>query len=99
MSGGAWEYTAAYANNSHANLNNGNNLLAKANKYKTVYTSALASEAGLSATDEMSKNNYNKAKEAGLYGDATVETSSVLMMNAFPQNLHFLLISILDFIP
>jgi hypothetical protein len=66
MSGGAWEYVSAYADNSHTNLTTyGNSAYAADNKYKNVYSVA--------STDSES-NNYAVAISSK--GDAIYETSS-----------------------
>ena len=66
MSGGAWEYVAAYVNNENANLtNNGKSLVNGDQKTKNVYSQT--------GTDS-NTNNYNTNK--GVYGDATYETST-----------------------
>jgi hypothetical protein len=66
MSGGAFEYTAAYINNNHANLTaNGNSVYTSDNKYKNVY--------GIGAIDDEA-NNY--ALAINQKGDAIYETSS-----------------------
>ena len=65
MSGGAWEYVAAYVNNGNIILNNGSSLVNGDPKTKNVY-----SKAG----SENQTNNYNA--NAGVYGDAVYETSA-----------------------
>ena len=48
MSGGAWEYVAAYVNNGHGNLTNastGKALTEGAAKYKNVYYSTISNGA------------------------------------------------------
>ena len=67
MSGGAWEYVAAYVNNGNASLTNyGASLVNSSDsKTKNVYTKA--------STDN-NTNNYNQ--NAGVYGDAVYETSA-----------------------
>ena len=66
MSGGAWEYVAAYVNNGNGNLTNyGSSLVNGDPKTKNVYTKA--------STDSY-KNNYQQNK--GVYGDAVYETST-----------------------
>ena len=66
MSGGAWEYVAAYVNNGNANLtNNGSSLVNGDPKTKNVYTKA---------SSESYENNYQQNK--GVYGDAVYETST-----------------------
>ncbi len=65
MSGGAWEYVAAYVNNGNSSLNNGSSLVNGEAKTKNVYTNA--------STDNRT-NNYSA--NAGVYGDAVYETSA-----------------------
>lgn len=66
MSGGAWEYVAAYVNNGNGNLTNyGSSLVNGDPKTKNVYTKA--------STDSY-ENNYQQNK--GVYGDAVYETST-----------------------
>ena len=66
MSGGAWEYVAAYVNNGKANLTNyGKSLVNGDPKTKNVYSKA---------SSEDQTNNYNA--NAGVYGDAVYETSA-----------------------
>ena len=65
MSGGAWEYIAAYVNSGNSSLNNGSSLVNRDAKTKNVYAVASADNA---------TNNYNQNK--GIYGDAAYETSS-----------------------
>ena len=69
MSGGVWEYVAAYIYNEDANLNNYGSALVNADdKYKDVYS------VGSSDTSE---NNYEVSTPSnGKYGDAIYETSS-----------------------
>ena len=69
MSGGAWEYTAAYVNNGNSNLTSyGGNLVASgtASKYRNVYAK------GSSDTQELNYGQSTPAK--GHYGDAVFET-------------------------
>ena len=77
MSGGAYEYTAAYVNNGHLNLTSyGSILVNAAGKYKDVYK----------VTTDNDSNNYNNAQptqgqgapteNTGHYGDAVWETSN-----------------------
>ena len=74
MSGGAWEYVAAYVDNGNGNLTTyGSSLVNGEAKMKNVYTKA--------STDDRT-NNYNQ--NAGKYGDAVYETSS---NSASPWNL------------
>ena len=66
MSGGAWEYVAAYVNNGNAYLTNyGSSLVNGDPKTKNVY------EKGSSDSRD---NNYSANK--GVYGDAVYETST-----------------------
>ena len=66
MSGGAFEYVAAYVNNGNANLTNyGSSLVNGDPKNKNVYSQT--------GTDS-NTNNYNTNK--GVYGDAVYETST-----------------------
>ena len=71
MSGGAWEYVAAYVNNGHSNLTTyGSSLVNAEAKYKDVYSKG--------SSDSYS-NNYtasNPSTSTGHYGDAVWETSS-----------------------
>ena len=66
MSGGAWEYVAAYVDNGNGNLTSyGKSLVNGDPKTKNVYTKA--------STDSY-ENNYQQNK--GVYGDAVYETST-----------------------
>ena len=66
MSGGAWEYVAAYVNNGNGNLTTyGSSLVNGDAKTKNVYSKA---------SSENQTNNYNA--NAGVYGDAVYETSA-----------------------
>ena len=67
MSGGAWEYVAAYVNNGNANLTNyGKSLVNSTDaRTKNVYSPA---------SSESYENNYQQNK--GVYGDAVYETST-----------------------
>ena len=66
MSGGAWEYVAAYVDNGNGNLTSyGKSLVNGDPKTKNVYTKA--------STDSY-ENNYQQNK--GVYGDAVYETSA-----------------------
>ena len=65
MSGGAWEYVAAYVNNGNSNLDNGSSLVNGDSKTKNVY------EKGSS---DNSSSNYSA--NTGVYGDAVYETST-----------------------
>ena len=66
MSGGAWEYVAAYVNNGNSSLTSyGSRLVNGDAKTKNVYTKA---------SSDSYENNYQKNK--GIYGDAVYETST-----------------------
>ena len=66
MSGGAWEYVAAYVNNGNSSLTSyGSRLVNGDAKTKNVYTKA---------SSDSYENNYQKNKE--IYGDAVYETST-----------------------
>ena len=65
MSGGAWEYVAAYVNNGNSSLNNGSSLVNGDAKTKNIYTKA--------STDNAA-NNYSQ--NSGVYGNAVYETSA-----------------------
>ena len=66
MSGGAWEYVAAYVDNGNGNLTNyGKSLVNGDPKTKNVYAKG-SSDSG--------ENNYSA--NAGVYGDAVYETST-----------------------
>ena len=66
MSGGAWEYVAAYVDNGNGNLTSyGKSLVNGDPKTKNVYSKA---------SSENQTNNYNA--NAGVYGDAVYETSA-----------------------
>ena len=66
MSGGAYEYVAAYVNNGNSNLTNwGKSLVNGEAKTKNVY---------MPASTDNGTNNYNQ--NAGVYGDAVYETST-----------------------
>ena len=67
MSGGAWEYVAAYVNNGNTNLTKyGASLVNSSDaRTKNVYTKASSDSYG---------NNYQQNK--GVYGDAVYETST-----------------------
>ena len=66
MSGGAWEYVAAYVDNGNGNLTSyGKSLVNGDPKTKNVYTKA--------STDSY-ENNYQQNR--GVYGDAVYETST-----------------------
>ncbi len=68
MSGGAFEYTAAYVANNHDHLTTyGESLMKGEARYKNVYTSS----------GDMEQGNYSASTPAnGHYGDAVYETSS-----------------------
>ena len=68
MSGGAWEYTAAYVANNNGSLTSyGSSLVGGAAKYKNVYTS----------NGDTQQGNYGVSTPAnGHYGDAVYETSN-----------------------
>ena len=69
MSGGAWEYVAAYVNNGHGNLNTyGSSLVSGPSYMKDVYSSATSNGSNTQSQD------YESAKTH--YGDAVYETSS-----------------------
>ncbi len=69
MSGGNWEYVAAYVNNGHGNLNTYASNLVNAASYMTdVYSSATSSGSDTQSQD------YESAKSH--YGDAVYETSA-----------------------
>ncbi len=65
MSGGAWEYVAAYVDNANVNLNEGTSIINASNKYKDVYP--------MGTTDDQ-VNNYSAA--INKKGDAVYETSN-----------------------
>jgi type IV pilus assembly protein PilA len=65
MSGGAWEYVAAYVNNAHGNLGQGSSITSAANQYKDVYT--------VGGTDDQ-PTNYGLT--INFKGDAVYETSN-----------------------
>ena len=66
MSGGTWEYVAAYVNNGNSNLTSYGSSLVKGDaKTKNVYAKASA---------DNYENNYQQNK--GVYGDAVYETST-----------------------
>ena len=67
MSGGAWEYVAAYVNNGNSSLTSyGSALLNGESKTKNVYSKA---------SSDNRYDNYNR--NSGKYGDAVYETSAV----------------------
>ena len=66
MSGGAWEYVAAYVNNGNSNLTNyGSSLVNGDAKTKNVYSKG---------SSDSRDNNYSA--NSGKYGDAVYETSA-----------------------
>ena len=65
MSGGTYEYVAAYVNNEHQNLKNGLSLVNGAAYTKDVYTKG---------SEDDGETNYNA--NSSKYGDAVYETSS-----------------------
>lgn len=66
MSGGTWEYVAAYVNNGDSNLTTyGSSLVNAVAKYKDVYS--------VGSSDSV-PNNY--AAASSKYGDAVYETSN-----------------------
>ena len=73
MSGGAWEYVAAYVNNGHENLvTYGETLINADTRYKDVYQAS-----GTTDGNDNQEQNYNlSTPEKGKYGDAVYETSS-----------------------
>ena len=69
MSGGAYEYTAAYVNNGNSNLTTyGSTLVNAAGKYKDVYSKG--------SSDSYEPNYAMSTPDRGHYGDAIWETSS-----------------------
>ncbi len=68
MSGGAYEYTAAYVNNGNSNLGTyGSTLVNAAGKYKDVYSKG--------SNDDREPNYQMSTPDRGHYGDAVWETS------------------------
>ena len=67
MSGGAWEFVAAYVNNSYAD-DYASNLVSAAAKYKDVYS--------IGNSDSIDENYEISIPSNGHYGDAIYETSS-----------------------
>ena len=65
ISGGAWEYVAAYVNNANGTLGQGSSITGAGNQYKDVYT--------VGGTDDQA-NNY--ALTVNKKGDAVWETSN-----------------------
>ena len=69
MSGGAYEYVAAYVNNGHSNLTTyGSSLVNAEAKYKDVYSKG--------SSDSYSNNYAVSTPANGHYGDAVWETSN-----------------------
>ena len=69
MSGGAWEYVAAYVNNGNSSLTtNGEVLINAADRYKNIYN--------VGNSDESTENYTVATPINGYYGDAVYETSS-----------------------
>ena len=69
MSGGAYEYVAAYVNNGNSNLTTyGSTLVNAAGKYKDVYSKG--------SSDDRTLNYAMSTPDRGNYGDAIWETSS-----------------------
>ena len=69
MSGGAYEYVAAYVNNGNSNLTTyGSTLVNAAGKYKDVYSKG--------SSDDRTLNYAMSTPDRGHYGDAIWETSS-----------------------
>ena len=64
MSGGAFEYVAAYVNNGHSNLSTYGSNIVNSTINKNIY----------SITTDSNSNNYNN--NANIYGDALYETSN-----------------------
>ena len=67
MSGGAWEYVAAYVNNGNSNLTSYGN---------SLYTSTDAKTKNVYAKGSSDNDSSNYSANAGVYGDAVYETSS-----------------------
>ena len=65
MSGGAYEYVAAYVNNGNNSLSNGESLVNGESKTKSVYSKA---------SSDSYENNYNE--NSSKYGDTVYETST-----------------------
>ena len=65
MSGGAYEYVAAYVNNGNSSLSNGESLVNGDAKTKNVYSKG---------SSDSRDNNYSA--NSGKYGDAVYETSA-----------------------
>ena len=82
MSGGAWEYVAAYANNGHDNINTYGSELVGTGKYVDVYRASANNGSDNQATNYsyaqpsagLSISSINET--SGHYGDAVWETSS-----------------------
>ena len=67
MSGGAWEYVAAYVNNGNSSLTSYGN---------SLYTSTDSKTKNVYAKGSSDNNSSNYSANAGVYGDAVYETSS-----------------------
>lgn len=73
MSGGSWEYVAAYINNGHDNLKYGQKLLDANSKYKNVYRGINADGSDATTGDDIQTKNYEIMKN--IYGNAVWEIS------------------------
>ena len=67
MSGGAWEYVAAYVNNGNSSLTSYGN---------SLYTSTDPKTKNVYAKGSSDNNSSNYSENAGVYGDAVYETSA-----------------------
>ena len=67
MSGGAWEYVAAYVNNGNSSLTGYGN---------SLYTSTDSKTKNVYAKGSSDNNSSNYSANAGVYGDAVYETSA-----------------------
>ena len=67
MSGGAWEYVAAYVNNGNSSLTSYGN---------SLYTSSDSKTKNVYAKGSSDNNSSNYSANAGVYGDAVYETST-----------------------
>ena len=67
MSGGAWEYVAAYVNNGNSSLTSYGN---------SLYTSTDSKTKNVYAKGSSDNNSSNYSANAGVYGDAVYETST-----------------------
>ena len=67
MSGGAWEYVAAYVNNGNSSLTSYGN---------SLYTSTDSKTKNVYAKGSSDNNSSNYSANAGVYGDAVYETSA-----------------------